>query len=51
MDKDCFLCNILYIKFAVESKLKNIIESKKLAAVDPKINIQPVNAKHFFCII
>ena len=50
MEKGCLSYGVSYIKFAVGSKLKNVIESKKLAAVDPKINIQPINAKHFFCI-
>ena len=39
IDKNCFLYSILYIKFAVRSKLKNIIESKKPITVDLEINI------------
>ena len=38
------------IKFAVENKLKNVIKLEKPAAVDLGIDIQPVNAKYFFCM-
>ena len=48
IDKNYLLHDILYNKFAFRSKLKNIIESKKSATVNPEIDIQPVNAKCFF---
>ena len=41
---------MLYIKFAIESELKNILKSEKPATVYLEINIQSVNAKHFFCM-
>ena len=48
IEKGCLSCGVLCIKFAVGSKLKNGIRSEKSAAVDPEIDIQLVNAKHFF---
>ena len=50
MKKSCLAHGMPCIEFAVGSKLKNVIESEKLGAVDSRINIQPVNAKHFFRI-
>ena len=48
MEKGCLSRGVPCIEFAVGSKLKNVIGSEKPAAVDPGIDIQPVNAKHFF---
>ena len=50
IEKNCFSHSMPCIKFVVESKFKNIIGSENPAIVDPGINIQPVNIKHFFCI-
>ena len=40
-----------YSEFAVRIKLKKIIESKKSIIMDPRINIQPVNAQYFFHMV
>ena len=50
IEKSCLSCSVPCIEFAVGSKLKNVIGLKKPAAIDPGINIQPVNAKYFFCM-
>ena len=50
MDKNRLLCSVACIKFAVKSKLKNIIRLEKSIAMNPKIDIQLVNAKNFFHI-
>ena len=39
IEKGCLSYGISCIEFAVGSKLKNVIESKKLATIDSKINI------------
>ena len=39
------------IKFAVGNKFKNVIGLENPAAVDPGIDIQPVNIKHFFRMV
>ena len=51
MEKNCLSRGMPCIEFAVGNKLKNVIESKKPAAVNSGINIQPVNTKYFFCIV
>ena len=51
IEKNCFSHSILCIKFAVGNKVKNILKSEKLTAVDSEINIQLVNAKYFFRMI
>ena len=51
MEKGCFSCGVPCIKFAVGSKLKNVIKSEKFAIMDPEIDIQPVNAKYFFRMV
>ena len=48
MENNCLLCGVPCIKFAVESELKNKIESEKPVAMDSKIDIQLVKAKYFF---
>ena len=48
MENSCLLCGILHIKFTVEKGLKKTIKSEKPIAINSKIDIQPVNAKHFF---
>ena len=48
--KGCLSRDVPCIEFAVGNKLKNIIGSKKPVAVDLGIDIQLVNAKHFFCM-
>ena len=48
MKKNCLSHGVPCIKFAVRSKLKNVIRSEKPIIVDPEIDIQPVNTKHFF---
>ena len=50
MKKDCYSYDVLCIEFVIRSKLKNNIRSKKPTAVNPEIDIQPVNAKYFFCM-
>ena len=51
IEKGCFSRSVPCIKFAIGSKLKNVIGSEKPTTVDPEIDIQPVNAEHFFCMV
>ena len=49
IENRCLACGVPCVEFAISSKAKNKIQTEKLTTVDPRdIDIEPVNAKHFF---
>ena len=47
IENGCLLHGVLRIKFVVEYRLKNMIESEKPIAINSEMDIQPVSAKYF----